>query len=139
MSQLLSTPPADAEVLAYRAELGSVRRFVAARASAAGLSPRRIADLVMAVSELAANTLAHTRGAGTLLTWTTADEIICEIRDGGHLADERAGHSRPAPDQLGGGRGLWVVREVCDRVEISTDALGVAIRVHMQRLLRDSQ
>ena len=133
MSQSLSTPPGDAEMLAYRTEIGTVRRFVAARARAAGLSARRVADLVIAVSELAANTLAHTRGAGTLTVWTTAEEIICEVRDTGDLTTKHPGQTRPEPDQPGGGRGLWVVRQVCDLVEISTDAPGALIRVHMQR------
>jgi anti-sigma regulatory factor (Ser/Thr protein kinase) len=67
------------------------------------------------------------------MVWTTAEEIICEVHDTGHLTDQRAGQTRPAPDEPGGGRGLWVVRQVCDRVEISTHASGVVIRVHMRR------
>lgn len=133
MSQSLSTPPANAEALAYRTDIGSVRRFVEVRARAAGLTPRRVADLVIAVSELAANTLAHTEGAGTVKVWTTAEEIICEVHDSGNLTDRHVGETRPAPDEPGGRRGLWVVRQVCDLVEISNGAPGVVIRVHMQR------
>src|SRR6266550_630075 len=64
----LPRPPAHAEALGYRDDLRPVRRFVASRANGAGLTPPRIPDLVIAASELAANTLRHTRrrrnGAG---------------------------------------------------------------------------
>jgi anti-sigma regulatory factor (Ser/Thr protein kinase) len=129
----LSKPPAAAETLVYRAEIASVRQFITTRARRAGLSPDRVKDLVLAVSELAANTLAHTEGAGTLLVWATNDDIICQVHDGGRLSDEDAGGSRPAPDEPGGGRGLWVVRQLCDRVDICTGKTGTTIRTYMRR------
>src|SRR6266566_4945359 len=119
----LSTPPDDAEVLRYRASLAQVRKFTAARARRAGLPPRRVNDLVIAVAELAANTLVHTSGPGTLTLWIT---------------DPHAGMIRPAPDAPGGGRGLWVVHQVCDRVEISTGQAGTTVRVHMRRRHRSA-
>jgi len=133
MSQSLSKPPADAEALVYHAELGSVRQFVTAKARQAGLPPNRVKDLVIAVNELAANTLAHTSGPGTLMMWVTADEIICQVHDNGQITDVHAGQFRPQPDQLGGGRGLWVVRLICDLVEIRTGEDGTTIRAHMRR------
>jgi hypothetical protein len=51
-------------VLAYCDDLHPVRSFVASRAKRAGLAPLRIPDLVLAISELAANTLRHTGGGG---------------------------------------------------------------------------
>jgi anti-sigma regulatory factor (Ser/Thr protein kinase) len=133
MCPSLNSPPADAEALVYRTELGSVRQFAAAKARQAGLPPDRVRDLVSAVSELAANTLAHTDGPGTLLIWATDDEIICQVHDDGHLTDRHPEQVRPEPDQLGGGRGLWVVRQICDRVETGTTGDGATIRVYMQR------
>jgi len=133
MSPSLSRPPPAAETLVYRAEIASVREFIAARARRAGLRPDRVRDLVLAVSELAANTLAHTGGPGTLLVWATDEDIICQVHDSGQLPDERPGRSRPAPDELGGGRGLWVVRQLCDRVDIWTGKNGTTIRTYMRR------
>jgi hypothetical protein len=52
----LRAPPSRASVLAYRADLAAVRTFTAMHASGAGMSPHRVSDLVLAVSELAANT-----------------------------------------------------------------------------------
>src|SRR6266513_95000 len=129
----LSTPPDDAEVLRYRAGLAQVRKFTAARARRAGLPPRRVNDLVIAVAELAANTLVHTSGPGTLTLWVTDDEVICQVQDQGQITDPHAGMIRPAPDAPGGGRGLWVVHRACDRVEIRTGPTGTTVRVHMRR------
>ena len=99
----------------------------------AGLSPGRANDLVIAVAELAANTLIHTSGPGTLTIWLTDDELVCPVQDQGQITDLQAGMLRPAPDAPGGGRGLWVVYQVCDQVEISTGQAGTAVRVHMLR------
>jgi anti-sigma regulatory factor (Ser/Thr protein kinase) len=128
----LSDPPADAEVLQYRADLASARSFAAAWAARAGLPPHRVGDLVIAVGELVANTLAHTTEPGQLTLWATGSEIICQVHDTGEITDPLAGKLRPDPGDLGGCRGLWVVHQLCDLVEIRTGPAGTTIRVHLQ-------
>jgi anti-sigma regulatory factor (Ser/Thr protein kinase) len=127
----LSTPPAAAEALTYRDDLASVRAFAASRARRAGMTPRRVGDLVIAVGELAANTFAHTSEPGTLTLWATGRELICQVSDSGQLTDPLAGRLKPDPAAAKGGRGLWVVQQVCDLVEIRTSPAGTAIRLHM--------
>jgi anti-sigma regulatory factor (Ser/Thr protein kinase) len=134
----LSTPPDDAEAFRYQANLAEVRMFTAAQALRAGLPPGRANDLVIAVAELAANTLIHTSGPGTLTIWATDDGVICQVQDQGQITDPQAGMARPAPDAAGGGRGLWAVYQVCDQVEISTGQAGTTIRVHMLRSPRSA-
>jgi NADPH2:quinone reductase len=53
----------------YRSDLSQVRALVLRRAREAGLTESRANDLVLAVSETAANTLRHTRSPGTLVIW----------------------------------------------------------------------
>jgi anti-sigma regulatory factor (Ser/Thr protein kinase) len=120
----------------YRSDLSQVRALVLQHAQVAGLAEGRATDLVLAVSEVAANTLRHTRAAGTLAIWYDADEVVCEIRDGGTITDPEAGRQRPAPDATGG-HGLWIVRQVCDLVELTSDAHGTTVRMHM--MLRPSR
>ena len=96
----------------------------------AGLTDARANDLVLAVSEVAANTLRHTQSEGTLTIWHDPDEIICEIHDEGTITDPLVGRRRPAPDALGG-HGLWLVHQVCDLVELRSDRSGTTVRMHM--------
>jgi anti-sigma regulatory factor (Ser/Thr protein kinase) len=124
--------PAGAETLSYRRDLRPVRALVAAVAERAGLSPARCTDLVIAASEVAANTLRHTRGAGTVWLWCTDREVLCQFDDSGFITDPLAGHSRPAGD-LPGGQGLWLVNQLCDLAEIRSSPLGTTVRLHMYR------
>jgi anti-sigma regulatory factor (Ser/Thr protein kinase) len=134
----LSTPPDGAERLQYSTSLTDVREFTAALAARAGLRPHRVGDLVIAVAELAANTLAHTGGPGTVTFWVTDDEVVCQVQDQGQITDPLAGNVRPAPDASGGGRGLWLVHQVCDQVEIRSGHAGTTVRLHMRRAPRSA-
>lgn len=124
-------PPADAVSITYRDNLAEVRRFVWAHAANAGLPPSRTRDLVIAASELAANTLNHTTSGGILHLWAVPGEVLCQVHDSGHLTDPEAGQVRPPPD-AGHGHGPWVVRQLCDTVDISTGTGGTTICLHMQ-------
>jgi anti-sigma regulatory factor (Ser/Thr protein kinase) len=128
--QPLPPPSAGAHELRYTADLTVVRQLVDRQAIAAGLTADRAADLVLAVSELAANTLRHASGQGTLAVWQLGNEIICEITDTGRIADPLAGRIRRPPD--GSGHGLWLVHQVCDLVQLRTGPDGTQVRLHMR-------
>ena len=130
----LAVPP-GASALSYRSDLRPVRGFVSAEADRAGLSEWRRTDLVIAASEVAANTLKHTGGGGLVRVWLTSDEILCQFDDSGYIADPLAGYGRPAADEPGG-QGLWLVNQVCDLAEIRTSAAGTTVRLHMFRDVR---
>ena len=132
----LPRPPAHAETLGYCDDLRPVRSFVASRARCAGLTPLRISDLVLAIGELAGNTVRHTDGGGTVQVWQAAGEIICQVADTGQLTDPLAWH-RARSDELLGGNGLWLVNQVCDLIQARTGQAGTTIRLHM-RLSRPS-
>jgi anti-sigma regulatory factor (Ser/Thr protein kinase) len=128
-SQPLS-PPAPV-FHTYRTDLSKVRGLVMQQSLAAGLTEDRANDLVLAVSEVAANTLRHTDSSGTLIIWHDRNEIVCEVHDEGTIADPEAGRRRPSADATGG-HGLWLVRQVCDLVELRSDRSGTTIRMHMR-------
>jgi anti-sigma regulatory factor (Ser/Thr protein kinase) len=129
--QPLPAPPGHAAALAYHHSLAPVRAFVAYHASRAGLAPARTADLVLAAHELTANTLRHTEGGGTLHVWAAPGEVICQVRDSGHIHDPLVGRRRPAAE-ASHGQGMWVVHQVCDLVELRTGPDGSTIRLHMR-------
>jgi anti-sigma regulatory factor (Ser/Thr protein kinase) len=128
----LSSPPEHAAAMVYRHDQAAVRHFAAEHAHRAGLSAERVTDVILAVSELAGNTLVHTSGPGTLTVWATGNEIICQVHDGGHLRNPLAGTRRHDPDATGAGSGLWVAHQLCDLAEIRTGTGGTTIRLHFR-------
>ncbi|MEU4428489.1 sensor histidine kinase [Actinoplanes sp. NPDC024001] len=131
-NQPLPAVPSAAATIAYGrpADLSRVRRFVAANADAAGLSPARADDLIVAVNELAENTIAHTAGSGVVSAWPETGRLICQIDDRGAFADPLAGRI-PPPGHIEGGRGLILAHQLCDLVRINARADGTSIRLHM--------
>ena len=103
---------------------------MARHAAAAGLDPTRAADLVLAVDELATNSLRHGGGRGTLRIWRDHSALVCEVRDAGRIEDPLAGRERPAVDR-DGGQGLWMVNQLCDLVQLRTFPSGAVVRVHV--------
>ena len=62
--------------------------------------------------------------------WHEPDALVCEVRDEGDLASAPLGHGRPEPLQLEG-RGLWLVNQVCDLVQIRALEGGTVVRIRM--------
>jgi anti-sigma regulatory factor (Ser/Thr protein kinase) len=122
--------PPHAESLVYRTDLARVRAVVSRHADQAGLPPRRAGDLMLAVSEAAANTIRHTGQQGTLHVWHPPGQVICQVSDPGHITNPLAGRRRPA-DGSSGGHGLWIVHQACDLVELRSGPHGTTIRMHM--------
>jgi anti-sigma regulatory factor (Ser/Thr protein kinase) len=127
---LADGPVAEELVTFDAAELGQVRRAVVRLAREAGLASDRVTDLQLAVNEVATNAVVHTSGPGTLKIWREPRGLVCEIRDRGRLADRLAGRV-PADPYGGNGRGLLIVHELCDLVEIHTGETGTTVRLHM--------
>ena len=86
---------------------------------------------MLAVNEVATNSVRHGGGRGMLRIWQEPDALICEVRDGGRIDDPLAGRRRPGGAQIGG-YGLWLANQVCDLVQVRSYADGSAVRVHMR-------
>ena len=131
-NRALPDPPTGAErVSVDSTALSAIRRFVAARAGTAGLPPARIGDLVIAVSELAANTIEHGGAAGTLTLWRDDTTFVCQLTDAGHIADPLAGRIPVPLTQASGGRGLVLVNQLVDLVRVHTRPGATTVRLHM--------
>ena len=78
---------------------------------------------MIAVGEVAANTVRHARSAGSMEIWLDGGELVCEIRDAGVITDPLVGR-QPPPPEANGGHGLWLVHQICDRVELHSDENG---------------
>jgi anti-sigma regulatory factor (Ser/Thr protein kinase) len=114
----------------YTTNLSEVRALADKEARAAGLPDDRVTDFVIAVSEITGNTVRHAHSAGSMDIWVAGGELVCEVRDAGVITDPRAGSQPPAAG-ASGGHGLWLIRQVCDRVDLRSDVDGTVIRLYM--------
>src|SRR5689334_10874598 len=129
----LSEPPAHAHELSFKRDtLDQLRRFVGQRAAEAGMDVDRRSDLVLAVNELATNSITHGGGGGIVHIWEEGEMVVAEVRDHGHIVDPLAGSQQPSPDQ-DLGRGLWLVNQLCDLIQMRSSDTGSVVRIHMRR------
>ena len=109
-------------------DLSAVRHEAIAHARGAGLSAERCTDVAIVVSELVTNSIVHGGGAGTIRSWTEGDAVIHEVSDAGRVGDQDVPDRLPPTDQPGG-RGLWLVEHLSDRVHRHTTAQGTTTTV----------
>jgi anti-sigma regulatory factor (Ser/Thr protein kinase) len=129
----LSEPPDGCLDLAFQiGSLGGLRSLVLREAMSAGLGEGRAADAVTAVNEVASNSLRHGGGQGVLLIWQTADTFVCEVSDAGRFDEPLVGRTRPRVEAHGG-RGLWIVNQLCELVQVRSFSTGTTIRMHLRR------
>jgi anti-sigma regulatory factor (Ser/Thr protein kinase) len=133
----LPPPPGAVKSLRFElTDLASVRALVSEEAGRAGLPIGRCGDMVLAVDELATNSIRHGGGSGTVRVWRSEGHLTCEVSDAGRIKDPLAGRVRPRRHSHDG-RGLWLVNQLCDLVQIRTGAYGTTVRVAARRPQRD--
>jgi anti-sigma regulatory factor (Ser/Thr protein kinase) len=126
----LSAPSEGTEVVFHAPS--EVRRFVAQRGKGVGLGPEAVDQLRLATGEVAANVFRHGDGVPRVKTWIDAGSFVCEVRDEGPgIDDPFAGYEIPDGRRLGGW-GLSIVRQLCDAVEIRSDAAGTRVRLQVK-------
>jgi anti-sigma regulatory factor (Ser/Thr protein kinase) len=127
----LAPPRAPVTELPFsREHLADVRRMVRRAALEAELPSERSEEFVLAASELAANSVQYGGGGGSVRIWRQDDALLCEVSDRGRLHSALAGRVLPGADQLCG-RGLWLVNQLCDLVQIRSGERGTAVRISM--------
>jgi anti-sigma regulatory factor (Ser/Thr protein kinase) len=122
-------PPTMDEFAFSSDGLAQLRRRVEAAAQLAGMPRVRVADLVLATSELAANSVTHGGETGTFRVWRDGDRLVVEVEDAGLIEEPLVGRVRPDHTQLSG-RGLWLANQLCDLVQIRSGMHGTTVRLH---------
>jgi anti-sigma regulatory factor (Ser/Thr protein kinase) len=120
----LPPPPVTAEEHNFSVgTLAHMRKLVSAYAT--WLRREQIEDLVLAVNELATNSILHASGRGVLRMWREGDTVVCEVSDSG----------RGFPPSFTGlsGFGIVMVNLLCDLVRTHTSHSGTTVRVYLGR------
>jgi anti-sigma regulatory factor (Ser/Thr protein kinase) len=124
-------PPVMDAFAFSRDGLRQVRRRVEQAAMLIGVPADRVVDLVLATSELAANSVVHGGGTGTFRIWRKDGRVVVEVEDAGRIEEPLVGRIRPTQTQLSG-RGLWLANQLCDLVQIRSGINGTTVRLHTE-------
>ncbi len=131
LTDSLSSPPEYSSRLEFGSKgFGEARAFASAFGRGQGMSHSRVGDLALVVTELATNSVSYGDGGGSVELWSGGDSVVCEVRDSGRIFDPLVGRQRPTPTQPRG-RGLWIVNQLCDLVQIRSEAEGTTVRIRM--------
>lgn len=128
----LPEPESDVSVLSFfkTGSLSALRAFITDAAKRAGIEPGRAGELVVAVNEVATNSIRYGGGVGTLRVWLDGSSLVCEVRDHGRIQNLLAGRALPGEAQTGG-YGLWLVNHICDLVQVRSFGDEGVVRLRM--------
>ena len=133
-------PPADEQIEAQpsmravlhdRMALSRLREDFRAAMAQVGTDPEPREEFIAAFSEVAANALVHGLPPVWVRLWATQQRLACTVSDHGTGFDnEFAGYLPEDPYGLASsGRGLWLARMLCDRVEMWSGPAGFTVRL----------
>lgn len=126
----LTPIPASAQEVSFGLEdLSDLRDAVRRWALEAGVSAREAGHLVLAANELATNSVAHGGGKGVLHAWSEPGAFIVQVSDSGRISDPLVGRDL-AFDVAESGRGIWIVNQLCDLVQLRSLETGTVARLH---------
>jgi anti-sigma regulatory factor (Ser/Thr protein kinase) len=111
--------------------LSELRRTIAQFCRTAGLGGERTDDFVYAVNEVVTNSICHGEGRARVLIWSDADQVWCEVHDRGRITDPLVGRIAPRAGQTTG-RGLWLVNQMCDLVQVRSSGAGTFVRMSVE-------
>lgn len=94
-------------------------------------------EVVLAAHEVLTNALAHGDGLVEVAVWREGPTFVCEISDRGELGDVLAGRKEATPNEASG-RGLWMVNQLCDLVQLRQVGGRTVVRLHRRQPGRSS-
>jgi serine/threonine-protein kinase RsbW len=107
-------------------QVALLRRLVSKHATAAGLDESRRQDFVLAVDEIVTNAVRHGGGGGRVDVWLHQGQLWFRVSDTGPGLSAPPAKEAPPATRLGG-RGLWIARQITDRLDITTGPGGTTI------------
>ena len=114
----------DVDQLFDTTGLYALRATLAAHASRLGASDEEIERLVTVAGELATNAIHHGGGTGRMRLWHDDTALYLQVTDQGPgIADQTVGTVPPTPTSTSG-RGLWICRNLSQRLIIGSGPRG---------------
>jgi anti-sigma regulatory factor (Ser/Thr protein kinase) len=112
------------------ADLRNLRELLHMSVTESAPTAQTAQEFVFAVHEVATNAVRHGRPPIRVRVWSTPDRTLCTVSDrGGGFDNPFAGYTPAREDPSEYGRGLWMARQLCDRVEFSGTAEGFIVRL----------
>lgn len=127
----LQAPPGSASEHPFEGDLAALRRSVERDPALRDLSSERRYDLVFAINEAVTNAVVHSDGKCRTRIWSDDGMVVSEVNSAASLSDNLAGRRRPPLDATAG-RGLWLINQVCDLVELRSGEDGTTLRMHVR-------
>ncbi len=110
-------------------DLAEARRAIRTALASAPVGKLTAGDFTAAAGELLANAVQHGRPPAQLRLWIRPDRLVCAVYDhGSGFGDPLAGYVPPSDAGERGGAGLWLARQVCDRLDMRSDGDGFSVR-----------
>lgn len=127
----LAPPEEPIEELPITEDLQAVRQRVSSSLLAEALPDERREDFVLAVNEAATNALKYDHPPRRVRLWRSGPYLVGEVAARGEIDDPLAGRLPPSPAAVAG-RGLWMVHQLCDLVEVRNYDSQATLRIHMR-------
>lgn len=118
------------------ASLGCAEGLPALRAELRGLARERgyaapaVADVTMAVNEIATNGLSHGQPPVEVRAWQHGDTLVVQVDDSGGIPLPAAGGYEPPDEHQERTRGLWLARQLADVVQTHTAGGTTSVRLY---------
>lgn len=110
-------------------ELAALRSAIDELASRQGLGDRA-ADVVLALDELVANAQEHGAPPVEVSAWADGN-LVVEVSDGGSGLGRLAVPDRPPGSDQDHGRGLWIVSQLADHMDVTCSAERTTVRIEL--------
>jgi anti-sigma regulatory factor (Ser/Thr protein kinase) len=124
-----SRPTPDLTPLVINGDPRALRAQLTQALAAAGFAGERAHGMLLAASEVFANARRHGGGAEMLRVGSASGRFVCEISDRGPgLDDPMVGYLPPGPTATAGA-GLWVARQLTERLELLGSGAGLTARL----------
>jgi anti-sigma regulatory factor (Ser/Thr protein kinase) len=122
-------PLPDLRALPLPTDTAGFRRVLLEEMAADGVAGPEAQNLLVAAGEIMANARRHGNGARALRVGRVDGRFVCELADHGPgISDPLTGYLPPRPGH-GDGAGVWVARQLTDRLEFVSTPEGFATRL----------